>query len=435
MVPAPAAGNANRYLRSDATWQKLYTSTGSSTDGTMTRTAITNALNGKLSTSSAGYIKSLSISGRTITYTKGDNSTGTLTTQDTNTTYSTFKAATSSAAGGTGLVPAPTAGAQSKFLRADATWQTPTNTTYGTFKAATSSAAGGSGLVPAPAAGAQSKYLRADATWQTPPNTTYSTGTASTLGLTKLYTSTGTSTDGTMTRAAITTALDGKLGKTATAAAATKLATARKINGVAFNGTADITIYANPNATQLTNQNLNDTRTYGEYYAGGSNTVTNTPSSGVDPFWLKVFRSASGYTTQMLYDPSADKLYTRTYQSGTWTGWVSYYSSKNPQTTISGNAASATKLATARTISLGGDCSGSASFNGTANITITATVKDDSHNHTIANVDNLQSTLDSITSRLTAVETKASTALTNANSAKTVTDKYKTLLNIIGNNQ
>ena len=34
------------------------------------------------------YIKSLSINGRTITYTKGNGSTGTITTQDTNTTYS-----------------------------------------------------------------------------------------------------------------------------------------------------------------------------------------------------------------------------------------------------------------------------------------------------------------------------------------------------------
>lgn len=38
----------------------------------------------------------------------------------------------------------------------------------------------------------------------------YGTGNATTLGLTKLYTSTGTSTDGTMTRNAITTALNGK---------------------------------------------------------------------------------------------------------------------------------------------------------------------------------------------------------------------------------
>ena len=60
----------------------------------------------------------------------------------------------------------------------------------------------------------------------------------------------------------------------------------------------------------------------------------------------------------------------------------------------SGNAATATKLATARSITLGGDLSGSASFDGSANITITAVVADDSHNHTIANVDGLQTALD-----------------------------------------
>lgn len=51
------------------------------------------------------------------------------------------------------------------------------------------------------------------------------------------------------------------------------------------------------------------------------------------------------------------------------------------QTTISGNAGSATKLATARTISLAGDVTGSASFDGSANVSITATVADNSHNH------------------------------------------------------
>ncbi len=44
----------------------------------------------------------------------------------------------------------------------------------------------------------------------TAKDTTYSTGTASVLGLTKLYTATGTATDGTMTQAAIKSALDGK---------------------------------------------------------------------------------------------------------------------------------------------------------------------------------------------------------------------------------
>lgn len=51
-----------------------------------------------------------------------------------------------------------------------------------------------------------------DALGYTPPttNTTYSTGTTSAAGLTKLYTGTGTNTDGTMTQSAINTALSGK---------------------------------------------------------------------------------------------------------------------------------------------------------------------------------------------------------------------------------
>ena len=59
------------------------------------------------------------------------------------------------------------------------------------------------------------------------------------------------------------------------------------------------------------------------------------------------------------------------------------------------------KLATARNIKLTGDVTGSASFNGTAEASITATVADDSHNHVISNIDNLQSTLDSKGVKLT----------------------------------
>ena len=70
------------------------------------------------------YIKGLSVSGKTVTYTKGDGTTGTITTQDTNTTYANFTKATSSAAGKAGLVPAPAKGYQTRFLRGDATWQT-----------------------------------------------------------------------------------------------------------------------------------------------------------------------------------------------------------------------------------------------------------------------------------------------------------------------
>src|SRR5574344_260219 len=78
-----------------------------------------------------GYIKDLSISGKVITFTRGDATTGTLTTQDT--TYSLMTGATDSGNGTAGLVPAPDAGGQStKYLRADGTWVVPpdTNTTY-----------------------------------------------------------------------------------------------------------------------------------------------------------------------------------------------------------------------------------------------------------------------------------------------------------------
>lgn len=60
---------------------------------------------------------------------------------------------------------------------------------------------------------------------------------------------------------------------------------------------------------------------------------------------------------------------------------------------ISGNAGTATKLATARTVTLDGAVSGSASFDGSSNLTITAAVEDDSHAHVIANVDGLDAAL------------------------------------------
>ena len=44
-----------------------------------------------------------------------------------------------------------------------------TDTTYAVFKGATASAAGGQGLVPAPAAGGQDKYLAGDGTFKDLP--------------------------------------------------------------------------------------------------------------------------------------------------------------------------------------------------------------------------------------------------------------------------
>ena len=107
-----------------------------------------------------------------------------------NTTYSNFTAASAGAAGASGLVVAPPAGAQGKFLRGDATWvsvpqgditeikvtapitgaATSGIATIGidTMGAAAAGAGGAKGAVPASAAGDQAKFLRADATWVVP---------------------------------------------------------------------------------------------------------------------------------------------------------------------------------------------------------------------------------------------------------------------------
>lgn len=138
-----------------------------------------------------------------------------------------------------------------KSVPADALF---TDHTYGNMKGATSSSAGSAGLVPAPNIGEQLKFLRADGAWVIPTNTTYSVGTSSYLGITKLYTETGSATDGTMTQNAITSALNGKsptshthnyAGSSSSGGAATsanKLSTPRKIGNASFDGTADITL-------------------------------------------------------------------------------------------------------------------------------------------------------------------------------------------------
>lgn len=84
------------------------------------------------------------------------------------------------------------------------------------------------------------------------------------------------------------------------------------------------------------------------------------------------------------------------------------------------NAVSASKLATARSITLAGDLSGSVSFDGSANVTITAAVVDDSHAHVIGNVDGLQAALD-------AKAPLASPSLTGTPTAPTATSGTNTI--------
>lgn len=121
-------------------------------------------------------VTDISINGKTVTITKGDGSTSTQTTKDTE--YSVFRGATNSADGSDGLVPAPKSGKQDSFLKGDGTWGTPENTKYNVVSKTAA------GLAPQlPNETSTTKYLRQDGTWAVPPNQTYNKATQSSDGL------------------------------------------------------------------------------------------------------------------------------------------------------------------------------------------------------------------------------------------------------------
>lgn len=139
---------------------------------------------GSGNTITSTYIKALSVNGKTITYTRGDNTTGTITTQDT--VYTLPKASATVLGGikvgkGLGIGDDGTLYATGKDIVADNVEWTgilnrPTKVSYwendsgyitlsNVMSGATASTAGKAGVVPAPASGYQNRYLRGDGQW------------------------------------------------------------------------------------------------------------------------------------------------------------------------------------------------------------------------------------------------------------------------------
>ena len=171
---------------------------------------VDDGLAGKLSTTSANYIKTLTLSGKTLSGTKGDGTPFSFTTVDTNTTYSNFVKSGSTAAAG--LVPKPsTTAGSTKYLCENGTWSVPA--------------------------------MNAD---EKVKNTLNTTAKAYITGTTSASTSTGgqvfdtgvflTTAAGTLQATKFVGALQGN------ATTATTLQTARTINGVSFNGSKNITV-------------------------------------------------------------------------------------------------------------------------------------------------------------------------------------------------
>lgn len=153
LVPARASGNTTtKYLREDGTWQVP--------PDNNTWTAMVGAT--ASANGSVGYVNATPPKdGYNTKYLRADGTWAV--PPDNNTTYSVY------AGSDAGLVPSRGGSTTTtKYLREDGTWQIPPdNNTWTAMVAATASAAGGAGYVPAPGAGAQGKFLRGDATWQT----------------------------------------------------------------------------------------------------------------------------------------------------------------------------------------------------------------------------------------------------------------------------
>lgn len=166
-------------------------------------------------------------------------------------------------------------------------------------------------------------------------------------------------------------------GNAATATTATKLATARTINGVSFDGSANITITAaasGGNADTVDNKHASDfalsTHTHSEYA-----TKSDLGSLGYGDMMKSIYdTNANGIVDQAESVPWAgitDKPSTFTPSTHThnYAGSSTAGGAATTALTCTGNSATATKLATARTIN-------GVSFNGSANITITAAASD-----------------------------------------------------------
>lgn len=142
------------------------------------------------------------------------------------------------------------------------------------------------------------------------------------------------------------------------ASTATKLATARTINGVSFDGTSNITIYDNTKylSTKYTaTQDANNIKTTGIYSIKASLTNAPTTSHGT---LIVDFDVGTPY--QIWIPDNTHVSYKRTCPSGTWGSWSSILANS-----ISGNASTASTLQTARTLTIGNT---GKSFNGSANI-------------------------------------------------------------------
>lgn len=203
----------------------------------------------------------------------------------------------------------------------------------------------------------------------------------------------------------------GNVDNTADSAKSVKYAASA---GSASSATTAVTANA-LKVTELTTQNLDDTKTVGLYFAGGTNSVKNKPT-GVNAFGLEVKKTAGGYLVQVLTEGNINpmKTWIRQFNASAWSAWAHYFDSNHAPTwsQVSGKPSFATvatsgsyndlsnkptiptipgslKNPNALTISLNGTSQGAYDGSAVKNINITASsvgAAASSHTHTKAQI-------------------------------------------------
>lgn len=222
------------------------------------------------------------------------------------------------------------------------------------------------------------------------------------------------------------TELEGPL--TGNAATATKLQTARAINGVSFDGTANIEVPIKTiRTTAIEMDNL-------------SESVFFRSDAGAGTLGIHIHNPADyRYAYQLSQDSSYKSigLKARVKSGGTWSD---YKSLAFTDSDITGNAATATILQTARTFTWSGDATGSLSFNGSANVSAALTLANsgviagtyksvtvDAKGRVTAGNDVITGLITSTTATGT-----ANVATTNTNTFLNITEKVGTAISTVG---
>lgn len=171
-----------------------------------------------------------------------------------------------------------------------------------------------------------------------------------------------------------------KLDKTANAASASKLETKRRINGVDFDGSQDIqvSLVTNPLAA---GQLLSSVEMQNSVWDKATSPLPEDKPASVTAAFKMLNIGNTTWNSQIVIPAYGNEMYLRSRvgSAGAFRDWraVAFTDSN-----ITGNAATASKLQTARDISLTGDATGSTTFDGSGDVSINVNVQDNSHIHT-----------------------------------------------------